>query len=109
MEARLERAANGELLALWAERQAAVQRAGVQPATEAPAAPEDPFLEDDDEARPGCSDRVYQGIIEEAMGHDAESSKVLRAVHKKVVDQRLGPAMKMLGAAMYHRQGSFML
>ena len=33
------------------------------------------------------------------MGRDAESSKVLRAVHKKVVDQRLGPAMKMLGAA----------
>ena len=30
-----------------------------------------------------------QGIVEEAMGRDAESSKVLRAVHKKVVDQRL--------------------
>ena len=33
------------------------------------------------------------------MGDDAEPGKVLRAVHKKVVDQQLGPAMKLLGAA----------
>ena len=40
MEARLERVANGELLELWAERQATVQKAGAQPAAAAPAAPE---------------------------------------------------------------------
>ena len=33
------------------------------------------------------------------MGGDAESGKVLRAVHKKVVDQQLGSALKLLGAA----------
>ena len=99
MEARLERVANGELLELWAERQAAVQKAGAQPAAAAPAAPEPAAIEDGGEVRPGCSDRVYQDLVEEAMGDDAESDKVLRAVHKKVVDQQLGPAMKLLGAA----------
>ena len=42
---------------------------------------------------------VWQDLVEEAMGDDAESGKVLRAVHKNVVDQQLGPAMKLLGAA----------
>ena len=52
MEARLERVANGELLELWAERQATVQKAGAQPAAAAPAAPEpEPAaVEDDDQA-----------------------------------------------------------
>jgi hypothetical protein len=99
MEERLERIGNGELLQLWAERQVAAQTAGAQPAAAAPAAPEPTGHEDDCEARPGCHDRLWQSLFEEAMGGDAESGKVLRAVHKKVVDQQLGSALKLLGAA----------
>ena len=72
---------------------------GAQPAAAAPAAPEPTGHEDDCEARPGCHDRLWQSLFEEAMGGDAESGKVLRAVHKKVVDQQLGSALKLLGAA----------
>jgi hypothetical protein len=72
------------------------RRAGAQPA----AAPEPTGHEDDCEARPGCHDRLWQSLFEEAMGGDAESGKVLRAVHKKVVDQQLrSECSRLIGVA----------
>jgi hypothetical protein len=57
--------------------------------------------EDDCEARPGSA--TTASLAEPLRGGDGrrrrESGKVLRAVHKKVVDQQLGSALKLLGAA----------
>ena len=96
MEERLARIGAGELLGLWAERKAAVGKAGatVAPPSAEPE-PEAPGHEDDDEARPGrpsIHDRLWhrQSLFEEAMGGDADAGKVLRAIHKKVGDQQLG-------------------
>ena len=91
MEERLARIGAGELLGLWAERKAAVGKAGatVAPPSAEPE-PEAPGHEDDDEARPGCHDQLWQSLFEEAMGGDADAGKVLRAIHKKVGDQQLG-------------------